>query len=103
MTAEDRLTVAKLNLQRLDNSADDLIKHFLQASDLFLQSEGVVDDETEEYDYLVIMYACYLFRKRDASPANDRMFGGHGETGMPRFLRWAINNVIMKQKGSAES
>ena len=99
MTAEERLTVAKLNLQRLDSSQDELIRHLLLSADYFLKDEGLTDDGTTEYDYLCIMYACYLFRKRDADTSGV-VFGNHGETGMPRFLRWAINNFLFRQKGS---
>lgn len=101
MTAEERLSVAKLNLQRMDTSQDELITHLLLAADYFLKDEGLVDDGTTEYDYLLIMYACYLFRKRDADTSQggaNGLFGNHGQTGMPRFLRWAINNMLMKQR-----
>lgn len=102
MTSEERLTVAKLNLQQLNDSNDELLRHLLIASDQFIKTEGITDDGSTEYDYLVVMYACYLFRKRDASSAGDSIFGGHGETSMPRYLRWALNNLLMKQKGATE-
>ena len=102
MTSEERLEVSKLNLQQLNNSNDELLRHLLIASDNFIKSEGIVDDGSIQYDYLVVMYACYLFRKRDASTAGDTLFGGHGETSMPRFLRWNLNNLLMKQKGATE-
>ena len=102
MTSEEKLDVSKMWLQLLNNANDELLRHLLIASDNFIKSEGIIDDGSTQYDYLVIMYACYLFRKRDASTAGDTLFGGHGETSMPRYLRWNMNNLLMKQKGATE-
>lgn len=103
MTSEEKLSLAKQNLQRLDTSNDTLIQYLLLAADNYMKTEGLTDDGSIEYDYIVVDYACYLFRKRSASTAGDTLFGSHGETAMPRYLRWNMNNLLLKQKGSAEA
>ena len=55
--------------------------------------EGVVltSPYSVEDGQLIIMYAAYLFRKR----ATDE--------GMPRMLRWALNNRIFGKKAGTEN
>ena len=56
--------------------------------------EGIAEDSSSEYDSCQVMYAAYLFRKRAAGTAG----GKDSETAMPRFLRYALNNLLFSQK-----
>ena len=96
MTAADRLALLKSNLQMLTNSNDDLLAFLLEQGEANMNREGIVDDGSVDYEACVIDYAAYLFRKRAASTAHNK--GGMSETGMPRFLRWQMNNLLMSQK-----
>ena len=87
MTQAQRLTMLKYNLQRPNTTAnDELLAHLLKAGEAAIRREGIIDDGTDDYENCVIDYAAYLFRKRD----ND--------TGMPRHLRWQLNNILYSQK-----
>ena len=88
MTDEEKLTVLKNDLQMLASANDEYLSALLSQSASAIQTEGIVLDGTIECEMAVVQYAAYLFRKRAAN-----------ETSMPRFLRWNLNNILMKQKG----
>ena len=54
-------------------------------------SAGIVLEDTLECNMIQIHYAAYLFRKRSSA-----------DTGMPCFLRYELNNLLMHQKGRKE-
>ncbi len=93
MTAADILTMLQVDLGELYPSEQR--KAFLQqaigAARAFISREGINLTESIEDGQLVEMYAAYLVRKR----AND--------TGMPRMLRWALNNRLFSQKAGGQS
>jgi len=99
MTAGERLILLKSDLQLLTTANDDLLAHLLNVGEANIQLEGITDDGSTEYNAIVISYAAYLFRKRAASSAG----GKTGETAMPRFLRWQINNLLLHQKGGGQA
>ena len=99
MTAQEKLAVLKSNLQMLTTANDTYLGYLLEAGEAAIQREGITDDGSADYEACVIDYAAYLFRKRAASTAG----GKTSETGMPRFLRWQLNNLIMAQKAEAGS
>ena len=85
MTA--RLNILKHSLQRQFTAAnDEYLMHLLTAGEAAINREGIKDDGTADYENCVIDYAAYLFRKRDK------------DTGMPRHLRWQLNNILTSQK-----
>ena len=90
MTDEDVLKIlqADLNLLMLDETRTAQLNQYIQAAKEFIQREGVAiaTPYSVEDSQLIVMYAAYLFRKRDS-----------GE-GMPRMLRWALNNRLFSQK-----
>lgn len=91
MTTAERLGILKANLQLTTTANDDLLVFMLGQADNLIQREGVMPDDSTEYNACMIDYAAYLFRKRAANTAN-------GETAMPRFLRWELNNLLFSQK-----
>lgn len=90
MTDEDVLKIlqADLNLLMLDETRTAQLNQYIQAAKEFIQKEGVAiaTPYSVEDSQLIEMYAAYLFRKRDSGD------------GMPRMLRWALNNRLFSQK-----
>lgn len=88
MNVDDVLTILQADLGELYPS--DARKAYLiqciEAAQGFIAREGISLGAGAEDLQLVEMYAAYLVRKRD----ND--------TGMPRMLRWALNNRLFSQK-----
>ena len=64
---------------------DTVLGVYLNAARIEMEREGVI--LTEDDLYLELMYAAWLWRKRDT-----------GE-GMPRMLRYQLNNRVFTEKG----
>lgn len=92
MTDADILTIlqADLNILAPDATRTAQMEQYIAAAKEFIKREGVAlaAPYSSEDAQLIIMYAAYLFRKRDS------------DTGMPRMLRWALNNRIFSRKES---
>lgn len=58
----------------------------INAATAMIEREGIVFESTAEDEQLVEMYAAYLVRKRASNE------------GMPRMLRYALNNRLFSQK-----
>ena len=86
MKKSERLALLKADLQMLTDSNDGYLLKLLDFSKI--EKEGAVLSDNIECNMLIIQYAAYLFRKRAS-----------GETSMPRFLRYSLNNLILSQKG----
>lgn len=84
------LTALKVDLQISTDAADSAyFLPLIQTAKEYIATEGIVLDESSEGDgMLVVMYAAHLYRSR----TND--------TGMPRMLRYALNNRLFAQKGT---
>lgn len=89
MTQSDLLTLLKIDLGIIGEVYDDLLTQQISAAQQFIAREGIVLTDSVEDGQLTLMYAAYLYRKR----ATDE--------GMPRMLRWALNNRLMGGKGNA--
>lgn len=92
MTDQQRLVLLKADLQLMTSANDVLLLHLIDAAKAAIEREGIKADGSADYDAVVVSYAAYLFRKRAAA-----------ETGMPRFLRWMMNNLLLSQKAGGES
>ena len=88
MTNEEKLILLKKDLQMLTSANDEYLSALLSQAKAAIQTEGIVLDTSIECEMAVVEYAAHLFRKRAST-----------ETAMPRFLRWNLNNILMKQKG----
>lgn len=90
MTQADllKLLQADLNLLMPDETRLAQLTHLIDTAIQLIRREGA--DITEPYSaedgQLIVMYAAYLFRKRATNE------------GMPRMLRWALNNRIFSEK-----
>lgn len=85
MTSGKRLEALKVDLGIVATAYDDRLAQYLQTASEELQREGVSDDGTAAYNNCVIQYAAWMWRKRDS-----------GE-GMPRMLRYWLNNIKLDQ------
>lgn len=88
MTEQDRLTMLKTDLGITSTGYDDRLTQILRSSESAVIAEGAAALDTSKLGdaELVVMYAAWIWRRRDT-----------GE-GMPRMLRWALNNRIFAEK-----
>lgn len=84
------LSSLKVDLGILRTTAyDSRLKEIIKTSFQMIEREGATLDVSLLKDaQLVVMYSAWLWRKRDS-----------GE-GMPRMLRWALNNRILSEKAN---
>lgn len=82
----DLLAMLKIDLGITAKAYDERLMQYLQAAKAEITREGITLLETMEDDQLVVMYAAWSWRKRDT-----------GE-GMPRMLRYALNNRLFSEK-----
>jgi len=90
MTDAEKVTMLKVDLGITTNAYDERLENYLQTARKMIAREGVVltqdAEETVDDINLNIIYAAWLWRKRDT-----------GE-GMPRMLRWELNNRVFDLK-----
>lgn len=95
MTDADILSLLNTDLGFIqpDAARTAQLQQLIAAAVSFMQREGLALSApyTVEQAQLIEMYAAYLFRKRDTGD------------GMPRMLRWALNNAILAQAGGGSS
>lgn len=92
MTAATMLVMLKIRLMiSPSNTAyDDYLTGLLDSAKQFIIREGVatLSPETNAEDaQLIIGYAAFLHRQKEETSA-----------GLPRWLRWALNNRIFSEK-----
>lgn len=86
VTTAEMLAALKVDLGIVEKDYDDRLTAYIQSAEQAITKEGVtLDLEDIEHVQLVIMYAGWQWRKRDA-----------GE-GMPRMVRYQLNNLIFHQ------
>ena len=91
MTKSDIVVLLQYDLDMINPDAGRLeqLNHLIDVAIAGMQREGVTfssSSYTIEEGHLIVMYAGYLFRKRKT------------DEGMPRMLRWALNNYLFHQK-----
>ena len=84
MTIEDKLELLRSELQNPPESRTNYLLHLLRVSEARISSEDSVDDAD-----LIVMYAAWRYRCRNKD-----------NNAMPRMLRFALNNRLMRQKGA---
>ena len=92
MTEQDRLTMLKTDLGISSTGYDDRLKQILKSSEKAIKKEGVSTLDNTDLDdcQLIVMYAAWIWRNRDPG------------AGMPRMLRWSLNNRIFAEKAASE-
>lgn len=91
MTDAEILTVLKIDLQVSSAALDMYLEPLISAAKDYITTEGIHLSDSYSDSMLVEMYAAYLYRRRREENAR-----------MPRMLRWALNNRLMQQRGSAD-
>lgn len=90
MTTSDILLLLQYDLDMINPDETRLaqLNHLIETAIALITREGVTFSTpyTIEEGHLIVMYASYLFRKRKT------------DEGMPRMLRWALNNRIFSEK-----
>lgn len=90
MDVDAILVPLKIDLDISTNARDSFLKQQIQHAEELIGTEGAHLDPTSVSDMMLVeMYAAYLYRSRR-----------EGKTGMPRMLRWALNNRIMQEKAN---
>lgn len=87
MTDTDMLSVLKVDLGISGEGYDDRLGQYIESAKKNISIEGITLDADSVPDCnLVIQYAAWLWRKRI-----------NGE-GMPRMLRWELNQRLFHEK-----
>ena len=85
-TMETALQMVKVDLGIKATAYNERLTQYIETSKAAIEREGASLSDAVEDIQLVAMYAGWLWRKRDT-----------GE-GMPRNLRWMLNNRILSEK-----
>ena len=82
------LSMLKTDLGITTTAYDARLQQYLTSAQQMIEREGVkaLDLSVLEDAQLVVMYAAWMWRRRDS------------QDGMPRMLRWALNNRIVSEK-----
>lgn len=82
MTHSEKVAALKVDLQITTTAYDDRLGQYIDSAASEIKREGYTLRATIADDNLQIMYAAWLWRRRDT-----------GE-GMPRMIRWELNNRL---------
>lgn len=83
MTDNELLGMVKIDLQITTTAYDTRLSQLVSAAKSMITREGITLNTASFEDCnLIIMYAAYLWRKRDTTES------------MPRMLRYALNNRL---------
>lgn len=90
MNNNDILEAVKVNLGLRSTAIDGRLQTLIDVAKSNIADEGITLADSIPDNELVIMYTSYLWSKRES-----------GE-GMPRMLRLALNNRLLKEKGAVD-
>lgn len=81
------LDMLRTDLGITTNKYDVRLYQYIESAQKMIETEGITVDDTDPQDQqLVVSYAAWMWRRRDTME------------GMPRMLRWQLNNRLMSQK-----
>lgn len=81
------LDMLRTDLGITTNKYDIRLYQYIESAQKMIETEGITIDDTDSQDQqLVVSYAAWMWRRRDTME------------GMPRMLRWQLNNRLMSQK-----
>lgn len=83
---DELLSRLKIDLGISTDAYDSRLTQYMESAEQMITREGITLAGSEEDDQIVVMYAAWMWRRRDS-----------GE-GMPRMLRYAMNNRLFSQK-----
>jgi uncharacterized protein YqeY len=88
MTDAEKLTMLKVDLGISVTAYDARLAQYITVAKAEIGREGItLSADSLDDENLIIMYAAWMWRKRES-----------GE-GMPRMLRYALNNRLFAEKG----
>jgi len=81
------LDMLRTDLGITTNKYDVRLYKLIESAQKMIETEGITIDDTDPQDQqIVVSYAAWIWRRRDTME------------GMPRMLRWQLNNRLMSQK-----
>lgn len=80
------LTLLKIDLGITVSAYDERLEALLETARQMIAREGITLTDSEEDKQLVVTYAAWLWRRRDSG------------AGMPRMLRYLLNNRLFSEK-----
>lgn len=86
MNTDTMLVALKVDLGITTTAYDERLTQILNSAKKYIEAEGITLEDTIEDGNLVVMYASWLWQKRKEN------------IGMPRMLRWAMNNRLFTEK-----
>lgn len=87
MNESTMLQMLKIDLGITTTAYDERLTQCLASARTAIEIEGItLDDSVVSDGNLVVMYAAWLWRKRDSAE------------GIPRMLRWQLNNRLFSEK-----
>ena len=87
MNESTMLQMLKIDLGITTTAYDERLSQYLTSARDAITKEGItLDDSVISDGNLVVMYAAWMWRKRDTNE------------GMPRMLRWQLNNRLFSEK-----
>lgn len=87
MTDAEKLSSLKIDLGITTTAYDERLAQYLTGAANEIEREGYSLRDSIDDDNLLVSYAAWLWRRRDT-----------GE-GMPRMIRWALNNRLFDLGG----
>lgn len=91
MTIDTILEMLKVDLGISTDAYDERLGAYIQYAIDEIKREGAILSDTVSDQNLVAMYSAWLWRKRET-----------GE-GMPRMIRYALNNKVFSQKAGNDN
>lgn len=92
MSDSDILAMLTVDLGLTTEAYNDRLTQIIASAKAEIEREGVILDTADTaHCQLIVMYAAWLWRNRDT------------QTGMPRMVRYALNNLILSQKMGGEA
>lgn len=86
MNTDTMLVALKVDLGITTTAYDERLIQILNSATKYIEAEGITLENTIEDGNLVVMYASWLWQKRKEN------------IGMPRMLRWTMNNRLFTEK-----
>lgn len=88
MTDSDLLTMLRADLQNPPGLLNDYLDFLIKSAKEQIEEKGItINNASIEDSHLIVMYASWLYRKRNTNE------------GMPRMLQYTLHGRLIKEKG----
>lgn len=99
MYEQTMLEALKVDLGISTKAYDTRLTDYLTLAAAAITSEGITLDPGVASDAsLQVMYAAWLWRRRSGDDRTTTLTTQENITGMPRMLRWLLNNRLFAEK-----